>query len=65
MKVYKTLSEMKNGEIFVNKKHNLCIFGGHYKDDYYFVHFFANSFSFLKFKDNGQKYEMVKLRKEV
>ena len=65
MKIYKTLSEMEIGEIFINKKHNLCIFFCHYEDNYYFVHFLASSFHFLRFKDNGQQYEMVKLRKEV
>ena len=67
MKIYKTLSEMEIGEIFINKKHNLCLFGGHYENNYYFVHFLGSSFHFLKFKfkDNGQQYEMVKLRKEV
>lgn len=61
MEKYKTLSQMKIGELFINKKHNLCVFNGHYKDNYYFVSFLASSFHFLAFKDNGQVYEMIKL----
>ena len=63
MVIYKTLAEMKKGEIFENKKGSLIVFYKHHRDNLYCVYFLGHAhFGCFCFKDKGQLYKMIKFK---